>query len=191
MSEGETEGPVAQPPPLGGQTADASLIPPSADELLRRSDLGLFVGPNVEKFVSVFGSTGVRRRRRGTCWPGFFFPLAWFMYRKMYGWAALACALPIFAGVLDFGCSAAADERAEFRRIVWPANLLRTGAANDRAHSRRRSGPARGGTAPSPRARRRRVGGRRDRRRRYHVLRVGRRRHGQPQSATSLTAFAT
>jgi hypothetical protein len=103
MSEGETEEPVTPPPPLGDQTADASLSPPSADELLRRSDLALFVGPNVEKFASVFGSAGGRRRRRWTCWPGFFFPLAWFMYRKMYGWAALACALPIFAGVLDFG----------------------------------------------------------------------------------------
>jgi hypothetical protein len=103
MSQGETEGPVAQPPPLGDQTADASLIPSSADELLRRSDLALFVGPNVEKFVSVFGSAGKRRIGRWACWPGFFFPLAWFMYRKMYGWAALACALPIFASVMNFG----------------------------------------------------------------------------------------
>ncbi len=103
MSEGETEEPAAPPPPLDGQTTDAGLIPPSADELLRRSDLALFIGPNVEKFASVFGSAGGRRSGRWTCWPGFFFPLAWFMYRKMYGWAALACALPIFAGVLDFG----------------------------------------------------------------------------------------
>jgi hypothetical protein len=103
MSEGETNEPIAQPPPLGDQTAEASLVAPSADDLQQRSDLALFVGPNVEKFVSFFGSAGRRRISRWACWPGFFFPVAWFMYRKMYGWAALACALPILAGVMNFG----------------------------------------------------------------------------------------
>jgi len=103
MSEDETQGPVALPPPLVEPAADADLIPLSADELLRRSDLALFVGPNVEKFISVLRSAGGRRGGGWACWPGFFFPLAWLMYRKMYGWAALACALPIFAAILNFG----------------------------------------------------------------------------------------
>jgi hypothetical protein len=100
MDEGDTNGPDA-PPPLGGLTAEDGLIPSSADELLGRNDLAVFVGPNAGKFVSVSGSAG--GRSRVACWPGFFFPVAWFMYRKMYGWAALACVLPIFAGVMNFG----------------------------------------------------------------------------------------
>lgn len=103
MSEGETQDPVPQPPPLPGLTADVGLIPPSPDEPLDRSDLAVFIGPNAERFISVLGLAGARRRGRWTCWPGFFFPIAWFMYRKMYGWAALACALPIFASVMNFG----------------------------------------------------------------------------------------
>jgi hypothetical protein len=102
MDEGETNGPDA-PPLLGGLTADEGLIPPSAEELQGRGDLALFVGPNVEKFVCGPGSSGPRRFAGRACWPGFFFPLAWFMYRKMYGWAALACTLPILASAMNFG----------------------------------------------------------------------------------------
>ena len=103
MSEAETEGPIAQPPPIGGPPAGVDPVQPVADELPPSSDFARFVGPNLEKFAPASGSTRMRRFFGRPCWPGFFFPVAWFMYRKMYGWAALACALPIFAGVMNFG----------------------------------------------------------------------------------------
>ena len=87
---------------LGGLTAKERLVPPNAAGAQRRDDLALFVGPNVERFYPLFGLRDGRRRLL-VCWPGFFFPPAWLMYRKMYGWAALACALPVLATVLDFG----------------------------------------------------------------------------------------
>jgi hypothetical protein len=88
------------PPPLGGQTE--GVIAAIEAELQRSGDIEAFVGPNTEKFLPLFGLQ-IGRRRPHLCWPGFFVPLAWFMYRKMYGWAALTCALPIFATALDFG----------------------------------------------------------------------------------------
>jgi len=102
LGEDETDRQDAAPPPVGGQTDETGLVAPADPESQRRADLGLFVSANLEKFYALFGLRDGRRRRL-VCWPGFFFPPAWFMYRKMYGWAALACALPIFAGVLDFG----------------------------------------------------------------------------------------
>jgi hypothetical protein len=101
MDEIEAAGSGAAPL-IGDQTSAAGLIPPNEAELQRRADLQAFVGPNHETFFSIFDQGNFRGSRKG-CWPGFFFPLAWFMYRKMYGWAALVCALPIFASVLDFG----------------------------------------------------------------------------------------
>jgi hypothetical protein len=101
MGESETDDHDAAPL-FGGQTYAASLVPPNDAELLRRADLQAFVGPNLEKFLPLAASKG-GRRRFPFCWPGFCFPPAWFMYRKMYGWAALVCALPIFATVMDFG----------------------------------------------------------------------------------------
>ena len=34
---------------------------------------------------------------------GILFPQAWFLYRKLYGWAALCCLLPIVATALNLG----------------------------------------------------------------------------------------
>jgi len=113
MGEGETGGEAETAPDLGGQTIEDGLTPPTAAERERRADFAAFVGVNLEKFQA---SPGVSRGWvRSICWPGFLFPIAWFMYRKMYGWAALACALPILAGVLDFG---------GFKRVLLSAPSL-------------------------------------------------------------------
>ena len=93
---------VAVAPSLGGQSADDALIAPARARIESDADLAAFVGVNVEKFVPSYRPGGGRRWFR-PCWPGFFFPVAWFLYRKMYGWAAFACALPIFASTMNFG----------------------------------------------------------------------------------------
>lgn len=100
MNEDEPEGQDAPPP--DDLTAEERSAPSNAAGAQPRDDLASFVGPNVERFYPLFGLRDGRRRLL-VCWPGFFFPPAWLMYRKMYGWAALACALPVLAGVLDFG----------------------------------------------------------------------------------------
>jgi hypothetical protein len=53
-----------------------------------RADLTLYIGRNVERMLQLHDA------RRPFCWPGFLFPQAWFLYRKMYLWAALASAGP-------------------------------------------------------------------------------------------------
>jgi hypothetical protein len=67
------------------------------------SDLRLFFGPNAEVFLSAIERRKAGRWFVGPCWPGFFFPAAWFLYRKFYGWAALCCIVPILATTLNFG----------------------------------------------------------------------------------------
>jgi hypothetical protein len=98
----EPSGQLAVAPSLGGQSADDALFGPPRVEAERRADLAAFIGANAETFMPSYDLDG-RTRWRGLCWPGFFFPVAWFMYRKMYGWAALACALPIIGGALKLG----------------------------------------------------------------------------------------
>ena len=60
-------------------------------------------GPICRSFEAAPGEGGLRRWRALACWPGFFFPQAWFLYRKLYGWAALCCLLPIVATALNLG----------------------------------------------------------------------------------------
>lgn len=115
MDEGETDA-LGAPPPLGGVTAEADLTPPNPNEPAESDDFTTFIGPNADKFAPLFAPGGTRRRwRRAPFWPGFFFPLAWFMYRKMYGWAAFACALPIFVGLVNLGA---------FQRVLMSAPTL-------------------------------------------------------------------
>ena len=56
-------------------------------------DLELFFGRNRERLARLHAAS--RAGRLPFCWPGFLFPQAWFLYRKMYGWAALAAAGPL------------------------------------------------------------------------------------------------
>lgn len=99
MDEDKPQG--DEPPPLPAATNEEDLVPPIKEEWRGRADLAAFFGPNAERFLAV--ATSGRRLWGWQCWPGFLFPPAWFMYRKMYGWAALVCALPILADVLNFG----------------------------------------------------------------------------------------
>jgi hypothetical protein len=84
----------ADPEPVAG---------PVGAEPEANSDFQRFVGPNLQKFEAPPGESRVRRWRTLGCWPGLFFPQAWFLYRKLYGWAALCCLLPIVATALNLG----------------------------------------------------------------------------------------
>lgn len=81
--------PPAPPPPPP---------PPPSREALERRDMKVFVGDNSAKFMPVLDGMLDGRGANGWCWPGLFFPTAWFLYRKMYGWAGLACALAVILG---------------------------------------------------------------------------------------------
>ena len=53
-------------------------------------DLALFFGPGGERLARLDAAGAWV-----LCWPGLLFPQAWFLYRKMYGWAALVSAGPL------------------------------------------------------------------------------------------------
>jgi hypothetical protein len=103
----ETEGEGERPAPiatLAGFRADPEpTAEPVAAGLEANSDFQLFVGPNLQRFEAPPGASGLRHLRALGCWAGFFFPQAWFLYRKLYGWAALCCLLPIVAAALNLG----------------------------------------------------------------------------------------
>lgn len=85
---------------------DAGEAAVSADLTLEsqaRADLRLFVDRNPDKFLPAFDAMEAGRWGRFVCWPGLFFPQAWFLYRKLYGWAALSCALPILVSSYHIG----------------------------------------------------------------------------------------
>jgi hypothetical protein len=62
-----------------------------------RADFELFAERNADKFIPILEARRERIPSLFRCWPGFFFPQAWFLYRKMYGWAAFVCVAPILA----------------------------------------------------------------------------------------------
>jgi hypothetical protein len=96
-------------PPVAAQEIDPPepiIAPAPVDEaamraLAREPDLRLFVGPNAEIFVKVAYAAATRGPgRNAICWPGFLFPVAWFLYRKMYGYAAVTVVTPVLSSLL-------------------------------------------------------------------------------------------
>jgi hypothetical protein len=77
-----------------------------------RADLRLFFGPNAEAFLAAIERRKAGHWFVGPCWSGFFFPAAWFLYRKLYGWAAICCIVPILSTALNLG---------EFGRVLLGA----------------------------------------------------------------------
>jgi hypothetical protein len=75
----------------------------------RRDDAALYFGSNGRRLSAQYEA--MRRGAWPFCWPGLIAPQAWFLYRKMYLWAALVSAGPLliayFPGVayLDWGAS--------------------------------------------------------------------------------------
>jgi hypothetical protein len=90
---------IDAPAPVG------QAVPPideaAAGIALGESDLRLFAGANAEIFVRA--AQARREKRLGgnpVCWPGFLVPAAWFLYRKMYGCAAIVVLPPVFASLV-------------------------------------------------------------------------------------------
>lgn len=75
----------------------------------RREDVALFVGRNGGRLMARYDA--LRRGAWPFCWPGLLAPQAWFLYRKMYLWAALVSAGPLLiayfpdVAYLDWGAS--------------------------------------------------------------------------------------
>jgi hypothetical protein len=73
----------------------------AARQLQRQADLRLFVGANAGTFVRIADAVETRSpARNAICWPGFLFPAAWFLYRKMYAYAAITVVLPVFTSLI-------------------------------------------------------------------------------------------
>ena len=54
-----------------------------------------FAGPNGAAFLRAFLRPDAFAG--GICWPGFFFPIAWLLYRRLYVYAGAAVLLPALA----------------------------------------------------------------------------------------------
>jgi hypothetical protein len=64
-----------------------------------------FVGPNADRFLPTFDKMqerdpGLKGIVRGWCWPAFFVPLPWLLYRKQWAMAAAVIAVPIVLAYL-------------------------------------------------------------------------------------------
>jgi hypothetical protein len=103
----------------------------------RREDLALYAGPNGARLIAQYDA--VRRGAWPFCWPGLIAPQAWFLYRKMYLWAALVSAGPLliayFPGFayFDWGASivGALGLRFYFSGAEAAIARIRAGAADE------------------------------------------------------------
>jgi hypothetical protein len=59
----------------------------------RRADVALFVARNRSRLLAQYEAFSLGAWP--FCWPGLLAPQAWFLYRKMYLWAALVSAGPL------------------------------------------------------------------------------------------------
>lgn len=66
-----------------------------APEERDRADMALFVARNHARILRAYDARVGGGSRGSFCWPGFLAPQAWFLYRKMYLWAALVSAGPL------------------------------------------------------------------------------------------------
>ena len=60
-----------------------------------RDDLKLFIGKNTEPYLALFDRQHEKRRGISFCWPAFFVPVAWFMYRRMHLYIAIFLAVVV------------------------------------------------------------------------------------------------
>lgn len=58
-----------------------------------RDDLELFIGKNAGPYLALFDRQQEKRRGIAFCWPAFFVPVAWFMYRRMHLYIAVVLAI--------------------------------------------------------------------------------------------------
>jgi hypothetical protein len=72
-----------------------------------RADLALFFGPHADAYLRVYDKMRERSRNwvMSWSWPGFFTPIVWLFYRKLYLYGALCTVIPL-AIALAFDLSA-------------------------------------------------------------------------------------
>lgn len=83
-----------------GREIDAHIAEVFSDRTYR-DDLKLFVGRNSEPFLALYDQQQGGRQRflSMLCWPAFFVPIAWYMYRRMHLYACLIIVIGIALGV--------------------------------------------------------------------------------------------
>src|SRR5438309_422437 len=68
---------------------------PQGQPALVADNVALFIARNQARILPVYYAWTSGAGRASFCWPGFLLPQAWFLYRKMYLWAALVSAGPL------------------------------------------------------------------------------------------------
>jgi hypothetical protein len=78
-----------------------------------RADMALFFSRNHSRLMPLYDARAAGRRGSSFCWPGFLAPQAWFLYRKMYLWAALVSAGPLLLAFVP-----------QFSWLTWSTALI-------------------------------------------------------------------
>jgi hypothetical protein len=78
---------------VGQERIDASME--GEAEYTARADMAAFVARNHARFMPIYDALVSGQGVAPFCWPGLLAPQAWFLYRKMYVWAALVSAGPL------------------------------------------------------------------------------------------------
>lgn len=83
-----------------GREIDAHIAEVFSDRTYR-DDLKLFLGRNAEPFLALYDQQQGGRQSffAMVCWPAFFAPIAWYMYRRMYLYACLIMVAGIALGM--------------------------------------------------------------------------------------------
>ena len=89
----------------GGSLSPTQDSTQTASSGLTNEDFRTFIGKNSEKYLAKFAkfnADGADSFKATWHWPALFVPFWWMIYRKMYGWAALAFVLGIipYVGLL-------------------------------------------------------------------------------------------
>jgi Protein of unknown function (DUF2628) len=67
-----------------------------------RADLAAFVGPHADSYLSVYDKMQQQSKAwvASWSWPGFFAPVVWLFYRKLYLYGALCFFIPVAVALL-------------------------------------------------------------------------------------------
>lgn len=85
----------------------AAAQPAASFDGISASEWQAYIGPSTPYYLYQFGRMDAAGRKFGFCFSAFFFAPLYFLYRKMYGWAALAlagslvCSIPSFLSMFQ------------------------------------------------------------------------------------------
>ncbi len=75
---------------------------PAAFDGISAAEWQAYIGPSTPYYLYQFGRMDATGRKFGFCFSAFFFAPLYFLYRKMYGWAALALAASVVCSIPGF-----------------------------------------------------------------------------------------